>query len=314
MLGAGGVAGIAWHAGVLAGLQDATGFDARTADVIVGTSAGSITGATLRAGVPAADLFALATGQALTPEGAALHARIRTSEGFTATARSSTMRRPANPGLLRALAPWDRRPLVALAGLLPAGAIDTGSIAVRVDELAGLGGRWPEQPLWIVAVDLGSGRRVVFGRDEAPQASSLGAAVAASSAVPGLFAPVVDDGVRYIDGGVHSTTNADLAVGLGHDLVIVSAPMAGRWRSLRAHPASMSRTSARVSLDREVSAIRRDGTRVLVLQPGPDDTPIMDGAAMDPRRRRPIAEQARKSTIVSFARPQVADVVGLLRS
>ena len=65
MLGAGGIAGGAWHAGVLAAVAEATGWDARSAEVIVGTSAGSITGAALRSGVAPRDLYASAVGTAL---------------------------------------------------------------------------------------------------------------------------------------------------------------------------------------------------------------------------------------------------------
>ncbi len=100
--------------------------------------------------------------------------------------------RPSNPSLVvKTLASLDPRPGVALAGLLPAGTIDTTMISRRVEELDG-GTAWPARPLWIVAVRLADGRRVVFGRDEVAGHVGLGAAVAASSAIPGFFAPVDD--------------------------------------------------------------------------------------------------------------------------
>lgn len=205
----------------------------------------------------------------------------------------------------------DPRPWVALAGLMPVGGTSTGSIAARIEQLSE--GGWPEGPLWVVAVDLASGRRVVFGRDGTVDGASLGAAVAASCAVPAFFEPVTIDGHRYVDGGVHSPTNADLVAAAGLDLVVVSAPMAGRWRSMRPHPAAFARTAARVALDREVAAIRRAGAAVLVLQPGPDDTPLMDGRSMDPGARAPVARQARTSVMASLARPEAAPVMALLR-
>lgn len=296
VLGAGGVAGGSWHAGALAALAESTGWDARRAEVIVGTSAGSITGASLRAGLSPGDLHADAIGAPLSPSGAALLGRLRTREGFARVSRSGPPR-PANPMLLRSLASLDPRPGVAIAGLLPAGAVDATWIGARVEEVTG-GPAWPAEALWLVTVRLADGRRVVFGRDaDAP----LGAAVAASCAIPGWFAPVEVNGRRHVDGGVHSTTNADLVARLRLDLVVVSAPMAGRWRSLRANPSAISRTSARVRLDREVAAIRRAGTPVLVLQPGPQDTAVMDGRAMDPGSRRPVAQQARQSVLESLA-------------
>jgi NTE family protein len=297
VLGAGGVAGGAWHAGVLAALAEATGWDARDAEVVVGTSAGSVTGASLRAGLSGRDLHAGAIGRSLSPEGARLLARARTAVEFRLSDRVGGFRRPANPTLLRRLASLSPRPGIALAGLLPPGQVDASAIGHRIEELAG-GPAWPARPLWIVAVRLGDGQRVVFGRDaEAP----LGAAVAASCAIPGFFSPVHVDGHHHVDGGAHSTTSADLLAGLGLDLVVVSAPMAGRWRSLRPHPAALSRAAARVALDGEVAAVRRAGTPVLVLQPGPADTPIMDGRAMDPGARGPVAERAWTSTLERLA-------------
>ena len=62
--GAGGVAGGAFHAGVLAALEEATGWDPRRARLVVGTSAGSISGAALRAGLSAPDMLARAAGPA----------------------------------------------------------------------------------------------------------------------------------------------------------------------------------------------------------------------------------------------------------
>ncbi len=296
VLGAGGIAGGAWHAGVLSALAESTGWDARSAEVAVGTSAGSVAAATLRAGVGPDDLHAMAVDGPLSAAGARLVGRMRTSVGLKRAPRSGP-RRPANPALLRSLASLDPRPLVALAGLLPAGEVDASGIGAGIEELAG-GPGWPADALWIVAVRLGDGRRVVFGRDaEAP----LGAAVAASCAIPGFFAPVRIGGRRHVDGGVHSTTNADLLAGAGLDLVVVSAPMAGRWRSIRAHPAALSRSSARVNLEREVLALRRSRTKVLVLQPGPGDTALMDGRAMDPSGRGPIARRARASTLDALA-------------
>lgn len=312
VLGAGGVAGGAWHAGALAALSAVTGWDPRSAATVVGTSAGSISGAGLRVGLSAEDQFRLAVGDPLSPAGARLHGRIT-----TATMAVGRLRRPrptpANVSLVRAMARLDPRPGVALAGLLPEGAVSTTGISERIDQLAG--GAWPAEPLSIVAVDLASGARIVFTGGAADRPARIGQAVAASCAVPAFFTPVEIGVHRYVDGGVHSPTNADLLADDGLDAVVVSAPMAGRWRSLRPHPQSISRTAARVTLDREVAAIRRAGTPVLILQPGPDDTPLMDGRSMDPGAREPVARQARASVAASLVRPAADDdpVLALLR-
>ena len=81
VLGAGGVAGGAFHAGVLAALHEATGWDPRQADTIVGTSAGSITGASLRAGLSAVDMLARAESRPLSAAGAAIIGRVGPAAG-----------------------------------------------------------------------------------------------------------------------------------------------------------------------------------------------------------------------------------------
>ena len=96
VLGAGGVAGGAWHAGVLAAIAEETGWDARSAAVVVGTSAGSITGAALRSGVAPRDLHAMAVGASLSAEGSALFGRVRSPDGFRAAAGRTP--RPADRG------------------------------------------------------------------------------------------------------------------------------------------------------------------------------------------------------------------------
>src|SRR6185436_7750278 len=110
----------------------------------------------------------------------------------------------------------------ALAGLLPEGSIPTDAIGARVRGLYG-GTRWPERPLWICAVRLRDGHRVVFGRDPV-DVPDIGVAVEASSAIPGFFRPVRIGEERYIDGGVHSPTNAELLAGLSLDGVVVVSP------------------------------------------------------------------------------------------
>ena len=117
--------------------------------------------------------------------------------------------------------PWRVTPGSLVSAMMPPGRRTT--IHLRVPYDAMIGSAWPDAGLWIVAVDLDVGSRVVFGRRGAPEVS-VGAAVEASCAIPGYFAPVTIDGARYVDGAVHSTTNADLVAELDPppDLVIVS--------------------------------------------------------------------------------------------
>src|SRR5450755_282721 len=127
VLGAGGVAGGAFHAGVLAAIAEATGWDPRRATVVVGTSAGSITGASLVAGLSAADLLARSEGRPMSAAGTRLMAGVgppRTPPPL----RSGRPRRPADIAarLARAAArPLEARPLALAAGLMPEGSVGT---------------------------------------------------------------------------------------------------------------------------------------------------------------------------------------------
>lgn len=305
VLGAGGSVGGAFHAGVLAALEEATGWDPRSATVVVGTSAGSITGTGLRAGLSAADGLARAEDRPLSPAGARLMGAL---DGRGSAPPLQTLgRRFRPPGdvaatLARAVArPLAARPLALVAGLLPEGTMGTEviseSIAAVVDE------GWPDEPLWICAVRRRDGRRVVFGRTERP---SLPQAVAASCAIPGYFRPVAVDGDTYVDGGAHSPTNADAVRDLGLDLVLVSSPMSISGRGLRLATDQPARRWARALLDAEAVGLRRRGTAVVAFQPTVDDIEVMGGNALDPSRLGPVARQARESTLRRLARSDMA--------
>jgi NTE family protein len=311
VLGAGGVVGGAYHAGALAALAEA-GWDARGADLIVGTSAGSIAGAALRAGLTPADQLARMTGRRLSREGAALvGAMTPVTELPLRAPFPRGLPLPASPQLAATalLPPWNARPLAALAGLLPPGSMPTAPIGDRIREL--LPGPWPDQPLWICALRLRDGLRVVFGRDPV-SVTDVGAAVEASCAIPGYMQPVTVSGDTYVDGGAHSPTNADLTAGLGLDLVVVISTMSAPWTALRPVPRIGSRALASWVLDREVRSVRASGTPTLVFEPTADDLSVMGANAMDPSRRADVAEQARSTTMQRLEHPAAADLVALL--
>ena len=307
VLGAGGVVGHAWHAGVVAALAE-TGWDARRADVVVGTSAGSVVGALLRAGLGAADIYARATEQPLSEAGR----RIIASGMGSGPMAAPTFRPPPRGGwapaspttLLRAFNPFNPRLGLLAAGGLPRGTTDTAIISEGIGRLHADG--WPDRPLWVCAVRLRDGGLVVFGRDAVK--ATVGEAVAGSCAIPGFFAPVRIGGEDHVDGGVHSPTNADLLAGRGLDLVVVSSPMSlDRSAARRPRPALALRLGHRAALFREIAAVRRSGTTVVSFQPGADDIAAMGGpgAAMRPERRKPVARQARETTLRRLETPAI---------
>lgn len=307
VLGAGGIIGHAWHAGVLAALAE-SGWDARSADVVVGTSAGSVVAALLRADLDPKDVYARTTGQTLSAAGQ----RVVEAGLGSGPMAAPTFRPPARGGwspaapttLLRAFNPLNLRLGLLAAGGLPRGTTDTAIISEGIGRLHA--DTWPERPLWICAARLRDGRLVVFGRDEVE--ATVGQAVAASCAIPGFFAPVSIHGEDHVDGGVHSPTNADVLADRRLALVVVSSPMSlDRSAARRPRPEKALRLAHRATLLREVAAVRRAGTRVVSFQPGPDDLAAMGppGTAMRPERREPVARLARETTLRRLEAPAV---------
>jgi NTE family protein len=317
VLGAGGSLGHAFHSGVLAALAETTGWDARDAEVIVGTSAGSVVGALLRAGASPPDLAAHSTDGELSEEGRQMHDRADAARRHLPPIPARSRPRPragmSAPGaLLRAaLQPWNARAGALAAAALPAGRVSTELVA---SGLRPLFDGWPSGTLWIVAVDLDRSRRVVFGADDAPAITDVAGAVAASCAIPTFFAPVSIDGVRYVDGGVHSPTNADLLAGKELDLVVISSPMSIARANPRFAPDEPTRRLARLRLAREVARIRRSGTPVLAFQPTAADLSAMGPNAMDATRRADVTHQAFASARRRLERGDARERASILAS
>jgi NTE family protein len=311
VLGGGGVLGAAWLVGALEALQRSRGIDVRQAEVILGTSAGSVIGALLATGVsvadlraqqlgeqdPTAELTARLAGVAFDPEqpaGSALPPRPRLRPGSTALLRN-------NRGSLREI---PRSTL--LAGLAPAGRGKMAGVARLIEAFAPVGEWAPHPGYRAVALDYETGRRVVFGAEGAPPAG-LSAAVLASCAIPGWFEPVTIGGRRYVDGGMWSANNVDLLADSGLDEIFVLAPMAsaaydapGDWRARverRIRVASTRRCLA------EARMVQLKGTAVTVLGPGPEDLQLMGYNLMAPERRRVVLESAVRTGMVAFADP-----------
>ena len=163
--------------------------------------------------------------------------------------------------------PWKIDPARFVYGLLPEGTRSGASIATRIDELLPDG--WPKRPTWIVAVRTNDGRRIVFGRDDVT--GTVGQATQASSAIPAFYTPVRIGDRSYVDGALHSSTNADLVATLGFDLVIVSSVKTATAdaRSWRSDP---ERAWFSNKLDNELAEIRSTGTPAIVIEP--DDTQL----------------------------------------
>lgn len=263
VLGAGGVVGGAYHAGALTALEHDLGWDVRTADVIVGTSAGALTGALLRTGIPPSDLAAWTVGAPLSPDGVPIANTLHPE--FDPVSLRMFLRLPRLPHMHAVVSTLQRPhrfdPLRAYMTHLADG---ERSLTEHVEFL---GNGWPERDLYLTAVRRRDGRRTVFGRSLVPR-DGLRAAVAASCAVPGYFSPVTVDSAQYIDGGIASPTNADMLCGKELDLVIVLSPMSTTARLPRRSIERLVRERASNRLRRELRVLERDNVTTVVLEPG----------------------------------------------
>lgn len=307
VLGGGGVLGAAWAVGALQAIEEVHGIDPREFDVIVGTSAGSVLGALVGAGVSIEALRDHQRGAPIT-EGP-LAGYLWDYETATGGRRPS-MPRLRGPGSVRLMASSLRHglkmpPTAVLSAFMPVGNGSLERVGHLIDAITPFGEWSPHQALWIVAMDYEAGHRVVFGRDDAPPAP-LADAVMASCAIPGWFEPVSIDSRTYVDGGAWSATSADVLAGQGLDEVYVVAPMVSfetdepdsllsrlerRWRG------SVTRRCAS-----EVEELREAGAAVTVLGPGREDLEAMGGNIMDGRRRLEVLETSLRTSRVALER------------
>ncbi len=239
VLGGGGITGIAWEIGVLAGLAEA-GVDLTGADLVVGTSAGSVVGAQLTGGADLETLFA----RQLEPP---------TGEQAARMTRSALLRY----GVAALRSRGDDVGFRRRIGALALAAERAGLTPTEQERLDVIGSRlvsreWPDRDLRITAVDAESGEFRVLDRTSGVP---LLQAVAASCAVPGVYPPVTIDGRRYVDGGMRSAANADLAE--GHDRVVVLAPIPRGLGPMASVDAQVTGMVARVAVVSPDDASRR---------------------------------------------------------
>ena len=318
MLGAGGVLGGAWLTGALHALARETEWDPGSAEYVVGTSAGSMIGGLVAAGIPPWFMVAHSRGEVFDGlRGADGRPAAEADRSAGAAFRLHRGLPWIGPGSLRmaftALAsPMRHTPLQLLAGWLPGGLFSTDPLKEIVRRA--VDGRWVDHPnYWAVACDYESGRRVPFGRLGAPRAT-MADAVAASCAIPGFYRPVRIGSRRYVDGGVCSASNLDLVAGRGLDLVICLNPLTG------ADPGSgpvdwlagLSRGSARRRLERERAKLGRFGTEVLVLEPTAEDAAAMGRNWMSGERRQQVIETAQATVTRRLEQPGVRALLGHL--
>ena len=262
VLGGGGVAGIAWMSGLLAGLADA-GQDVTGVDLVIGTSAGATVAAQLGSGLDLDQLFARQVDPAL--QSRELTAELDMAK-FAADLQSSVGGATSPGDMLRRFGQF------ALDAQTVPEAERRAVIESRLPSAA-----WPATPTKLIAVDCGSGEMAAFDADSGV---SLVDAAGASCAVPGIWPPVTIDGRRYMDGGVRSADNADLAAGA--ERIVVISPLGMN-----------SELPTWLPLRDVVAGLTADGASVIVVSPDAASVAAIGANPLDPATRVPAATAGR---------------------
>lgn len=303
VLGGGGVLGAAWMIATLRAYEEQTGIDPRTAEVIVGTSAGSTLAAFLGSDLGTETLLNNQRGitGADDPD-----ISYDYEHGTGGPLPPRPRLRPGSGGLIRNVALHPRRfpPMAAMTAFLPAGVGSLEPLAALIDAVVPIPGGWAPHPAtWIVAMDYETGKRVVFGREGAPLCS-LTKAVTASCSIPGWYRPTTIGGRRYVDGGACSPTSLDLLAGRGLDEVLVLAPMCSYEFDAPETVIGKLERAVRKQftkrLSREIQRVRDSGTAVTVMTPGRVDLEAIGVNVMDHRRRELVLETAYRTATAAF--------------
>jgi NTE family protein len=263
VLGGGGLAGMAWEIGLLAGLR-AADVDLALADVVIGTSAGSVVGALLR--TPSVDLAQRAAAQ-LDPDSARAELTVDLDLDLLVTTFTEAV-----SGARDLAAALTRIGAMALATPTVSEEARRAAVAARLPTPD-----WPARPLTVTAVDAETGELRTFDRTSGV---ALVDAVTASCAVPGVWPPATIGGRRYIDGGTGSATNATLA--LGHRRVLVVAPTTTPARGPFA------------GIEDETQTLSEAASRVLVITADEEARAAFGANPLDPATRPASALAGRR--------------------
>jgi predicted acylesterase/phospholipase RssA len=342
VLGGGGITGAAYHLGVLNAMNSMSRrAGVNEFDLYVGTSAGSVIAACLANGI--------------TPEELILANLEHEAASFPGIGADEIMR-PDRRGLIRSMLRWPIGVMGALRryighpfttglidgfgalaeGLPPALYTTDGTERYLRDLLEERGSNefgQTKRKLLITATDLDTSRRVVFG-EHGHDAISISEAAAASTAIPLLYAPREIDGRQYVDGGLRSTTNIDIAIAHGAKLIVVINPLVPYMHNIRhmlpsatglptrhisekgfPHIAAQTfRIMAQSQLEKELEIVSHahPDVDIILVEPRHDDEHLFVFNLMDYASRERIARHAFESVAIDLVTrfPEYHKVLG----
>ncbi|HIG75951.1 MAG TPA: patatin family protein [Bacteroidetes bacterium] len=337
-LAGGGPEGAIYEIGVLRALDDALdGVDFNDVPVTVGVSAGALVGACLANGISTAQMARSVVHEEpgehpfrpdlfLRPAAREIGRRMMSVPGLLAGSLADTARRPRTYGLLATL-------IERLSRAVPVGLFDNAPLRDFLVRVFAAPGRTDDfrqlaNELIVVAADLDAGQTVRFG-DEEHADVPISLAIQASTALPGLYPPVEIDGRHYVDGVLHKTVHASVALDRGAELVICVNPIVpvDTARSVeqgvmergklvdRGLPTVMSQTlrtliHSRLGTGLAAYEDRYDKADVVLFEPTPDDYTMFFVNVFSFSERKMVLEHAYASTLrqLSKRRDEVGPV------
>ena len=342
VLGGGGITGAAYHLGVLNAMNSMSRrAGVNDFDLYVGTSAGSVLAACLANGISPEELIL-----------ANLDHQSATIPGIGA----DEIMQPDRKGIVRSMVRWPIGVLGALRryvghpfttglidglgalaeGLPPALYTTDGTERYMRNLLEERGSNSfgeTKRKLLISTTDLDTSKRVVFG-EEGTSNVPISEAVAASTAIPLLYAPRDIDGREYVDGGLRSTTNIDIAISHGAKLIVVINPLVpyshnvhhllpsatglpARHLSEKGFPhiaAQTFRIMAQSQLEKELEIVSHahPDVDIILVEPRQDDEHLFVFNLMDYASRERIARHAFESVAIDLVTrfPEYHKVLG----
>jgi len=321
VLAGGGVTGVVYEIGALRAIDDMlVDYSINDFDIYVGTSAGSLVSSFLANGFSPTEIMQVMDDRHPEIRG------IRVNDVFHTNVSGIIRRASKLPRTVFQIARDSiaRRGNIVLsdiiwelAQVLPAGIYDGQSLERYLRSILSAPGRTNrfdrlQKELYIVATELETGRRAVFGKG-GKSIVPISQAVSASSAVPVLYRPVTIFGRDYLDGGMHGNASIDLAIEAGAKLVVCINPLVPLDTEKLGNPHMIRNRGIQAVINQSIRTVAYAGLRyhiknmrtkhpdvdIILIQPRWDDLQMFSFSPMHYGGRLSVAEHGFETVTVA---------------